>query len=75
MTAPASRRRVSGIRLHRSRSLDAQDTTHHQGIPTTTVPRTLLDIAVDAPDHHLERALAQAESLGFSTTSAAIRPA
>ena len=28
MTAPASRRRVAGIRLHRSRSLDAQDTTH-----------------------------------------------
>ena len=25
--------------------------------------RTLLDIAADAPDHHLERALAQAERL------------
>jgi Protein of unknown function (DUF559) len=63
ITAPASRRGVPGVRLHRSRSLDAQDTTTHQGIPTTTVPRTLLDIAAHVPDHHLERALAQAERL------------
>ena len=63
VTAPASRRRVPGIRLHRSRSLDAQDTTIHHGIPVTTVHRTLLDLAADAPDHHVERALAQAERL------------
>jgi hypothetical protein len=63
VTAPASRDGVPGIRLHRSRSLDAQDTTHHQGIPTTTVHRTLLDIAAQVPDHHLERALAQTERL------------
>jgi hypothetical protein len=63
VTAPASRRGVPGIRLHRSRSLDAQDTTTHQGIATTTVHRTLLDIAADVPEHHLERALAQAERL------------
>ena len=47
ITAPASRRGTPGIRLHRSRSLDAQDTTRHEGIPITTVARTLLDIAVD----------------------------
>jgi hypothetical protein len=63
VTAPASRHRVPGIRLHRSRSLDTQDTTRHEGIPVTTVHRTLLDIAGDAPEHHLERALAQAEKL------------
>jgi hypothetical protein len=63
VTAPASRDGVPGIRLHRSRSLDAQDTTNHQGIPVTTVHRTLLDIAADAPAHHLERAIAQAERL------------
>jgi predicted transcriptional regulator of viral defense system len=63
VTAPASRRGVPGIRLHRSRSLDAQDTTNHQGIPITTVHRTLLDIAAQVPDHHLERALAQTERL------------
>ena len=44
-------------------SLDAQDTTSHPGIPITTVHRTLLDIAAQVPDHHLERALAQAERL------------
>jgi hypothetical protein len=65
VTAPASRRKVPGIRLHRSRSLDAQDITHHDGIPVTTVHRTLLDLAADVPDHHLERALAQAEKLGL----------
>jgi Protein of unknown function (DUF559) len=63
VTAPASRKGVPGIRLHRSHSLDAQDTTNHQGIPTTTVHRTLLDIAAQVPEHHLERALAQAERL------------
>jgi very-short-patch-repair endonuclease len=63
VTAPASRRGVPGIRLQRSRSVDAQDTTDHQGIPATTVHRTLLDIAADVPEHHLERALAQAERL------------
>jgi hypothetical protein len=63
VTAPASRRGAPGIRLHRSRSLDARDTTTHQGIPVTTVHRTLLDIAAQVPDHHLERALAQAERL------------
>jgi uncharacterized protein DUF559 len=37
-----------GIRLHRSRSLDAQDTTRHDGIPVTSVSRTLLDLAATA---------------------------
>ena len=63
VTAPATRKGVPGIRLHRSHSLDAQDTTNHQGIPTTTLARTLLDIAAEVPQHHLERALAQAERL------------
>jgi very-short-patch-repair endonuclease len=63
VTAPASRTGVPGIRLHRSRSLDAQDTTNHQGIPTTTVHRTLLDIAAMARGGELERAVAQAERL------------
>ena len=63
VTAAASRRGVPGIRLHRSRSLDEKDTTNHQGIPVTTIHRTLLDIAAQVPEHHLERALAQAERL------------
>jgi hypothetical protein len=63
VTTPASRRGGPKIRLHRSRSLTACDTTRHQGIPITTVPRTLLDLAATIPAHRLERALAQAERL------------
>jgi hypothetical protein len=63
VTAPASRKGAPGIRLHRSHSLAAQDITQHQGIPTTTLARTVLDIAAQVPPHHLERALAQAERL------------
>jgi very-short-patch-repair endonuclease len=62
-TAPASRRGAPAIRLHRSRSLIARDTTTHQGIPITTIARTLLDLAATIKPHRLERALAQAERL------------
>jgi very-short-patch-repair endonuclease len=63
VTARRARHGTAGIRLHRSRSLIARDCTNHQGIPTTTVPRTLLDLAATLPAHRLERALAQAERL------------
>jgi very-short-patch-repair endonuclease len=63
VTAARGRRGAPGIRLHRSRSLDAQDTTTHQGIPITTVAKTMLDLAAALPAHRLERALAQAERL------------
>jgi Protein of unknown function (DUF559) len=63
VTAPVTRVGLPGIRLHRSRSLDARDTTHHEGIPITTVPRTLLDLAATVRSDRLERALAQAERL------------
>jgi hypothetical protein len=60
VTAPATRHGIPGIRLHRTRSLDAQDTTNHEGIPITTVHRTLLDLAASTRADQLERALAQA---------------
>ena len=63
VTTPRTRRSIPGIRLHRSRSLDAQDTTTHEGIPITTVARTLLDLAATSRSDRLERALAQAERL------------
>jgi hypothetical protein len=63
VTAPRSRAGVPGVRLHRSRSLDARDLTTHDGIPITTVARTLLDLAATVQPHRLERALAQAERL------------
>lgn len=63
VTAPRSRQGVPGIRLHTSRSLGAQDTTRHEGIPITTVHRTLLDLAATVRDDQLENALAQAMHL------------
>ena len=60
VTAPASRAGAPGIRLHRSRSLDARDATEHRGIPVTTVAKTLLDVAARARKSHLEHALGQA---------------
>jgi hypothetical protein len=51
------------IRLHRSRSLNARDTTTRQGIPITSVARTLLDLAATLRPDRLERALAQAQHL------------
>jgi very-short-patch-repair endonuclease len=63
VTAPRHRRSAGTIRLHRTRSLDAGDATTHQGIPITSVSRTLLDVAATLKPHRLERALAQAERL------------
>ncbi|MEA2320621.1 MAG: hypothetical protein QOD81_471 [Solirubrobacteraceae bacterium] len=52
-----------GLRIHRSRSLPANETTLHDGIPVTTLARTLLDLAAGLPRRQLERALEQAEIL------------
>jgi uncharacterized protein DUF559 len=60
VTAPAGRAGAPGIRLHRTRSLDAQDTSTHRDIPITTIAKTLLDVAASSPASHLEHALGQA---------------
>ena len=52
-----------GIRVHHARSLDARDTTTVEGIPTTTVARTLVDLAAVVPADHLVKALRRAEEL------------
>jgi hypothetical protein len=57
-------RRHAGIQVHRSIRLDpATDITVVDGIPVTTVARTLLDLAAVVPRRALERALDQAEIL------------
>ena len=58
------RRPAKGIAHHRTRSLPATDVTVVDGIPVTTVARTLLDLAAVARPRQLERALDQAEVLG-----------
>jgi hypothetical protein len=52
ITSPAmsgGRGGPSVVRLRRTRRLDGRDVTTLRGIPITTVPRTLLDVAADAP--------------------------
>ncbi len=50
-----------GICFHRTTVLDAQDITTVDGIPVTTVARTLVDLAGVAPRDHLARAVKEAE--------------
>ncbi len=51
-----------GIRVHRA-ELAADELTTHEGIPVTTVPRTLLDSAAELSDQELGWALNEAEVL------------
>lgn len=57
----SGRRRRKGVRVHRSSRLAANEVTRHQGIPVTTVARTLLDLADVLPDQALKRAIDEAE--------------
>jgi predicted transcriptional regulator of viral defense system len=55
-----TRAQRGGIRLHCSRRLDPEDVTERDGIRTTTVARTLVDLAAVVNDRQLEKALEQA---------------
>ena len=63
VTARRTREGAPGIRLHWSRSLLPRDKVTHEGMPVTSVARTLLDLAATVRVDRLERALAQAERL------------
>jgi len=60
---PTSAGRVGapGITLYRHATLRPQDLTLRYGIPVTTVPRTLLDLASVVNTQHLESAIRQAD--------------
>jgi hypothetical protein len=45
IVVPGHRRPRRGFKVHTCRNLVPKDTTVHQGIPITTVPRTLVDLA------------------------------
>jgi very-short-patch-repair endonuclease len=60
LAAPKGRRAPAGVTLHAS-ALRPTDATHHRNLPTTTVPRTLLDLATHYTRTALLRALAEAE--------------
>lgn len=61
----AGRRPQSGIRLHRSTTLTPGQCAVHEGIPVTTVARTLVDLADSRDRRTAERATDQAEVLGL----------
>lgn len=58
--------RLQGVRVHRVRTVRPDEVTTLDNIPITTVPRTLHDLAGIAEQRELERALAQALSLGLT---------
>lgn len=53
-------RRVPGVRTRRSRRIDGRDATLVRGIPVTTVPRTLVDLAATLSLDELARACDEA---------------
>lgn len=59
VTAPTERR-VKGLETHRCRRLDRRDVTVLRGIPVTTVPRTVVDIAPALTSQALSRACHEA---------------
>lgn len=67
VTLPNGNRRRTGIRVHRSRTLRSSERTHLDGVPVTTVPRTLLDLAAAAAARTVERALAEAFARGLTS--------
>jgi Transcriptional regulator, AbiEi antitoxin len=63
VTVPHGRHALPGVLVHQSRSLAPRDTIIHDGMPITSLARTLLDLAATVKRGQLERALAQAERL------------
>lgn len=62
VATPTQRRSRDGIVFHHS-NLRPDEVTEHDGIPVTTVPRTIFDLATVLRPRELERALNEAEVL------------
>jgi very-short-patch-repair endonuclease len=63
VTVPSRRGRANGILRHTSSLMPFDEVTEHDGIPVTTVPRTLLDLAAVLRPRDVERAINEAEVL------------
>jgi putative AbiEi antitoxin of type IV toxin-antitoxin system len=70
VTAPIRRRAKRRFRVHFSSILTAEDRGEGEGIPVTSVPRTLLDLAIRAQPHQLDRLLERAEELDLLDVAA-----
>lgn len=64
-------RRVQGVMTRRTRWIHPADATRWRGIPVTTVPRTLVDVAADLSRDDLARACHEA-GVRYGTTPAAV---
>jgi hypothetical protein len=62
LTVPGRRRSLPGVRIHHSRNLDV---AHRRGLPVTSVPRTLLDLAGAVSFRQLRRVVAEADYRGL----------
>lgn len=69
-TAPIRRRAKRSFRVHFSSILAAEDRGKRDGIPVTSVPRTLLDLAIRSRPEQLDRLLERAEELGLLDVAA-----
>jgi very-short-patch-repair endonuclease len=56
-----------GLRIHRVCSVDVLDVRLRNGLPLTAPARTLIDLAADASDDVLERAIVEARVLGLAS--------
>jgi hypothetical protein len=72
LTVPAVCREVSGVRIYRTRMLHPQDFTLVEGIPVTSVARTLLDLAAVLRPPDLEVVLDRAERSGLFDLTAVV---
>jgi predicted transcriptional regulator of viral defense system len=64
-SVPRHHRPPDGVVRHRARNIDEQDREIVDGIPVTSVARTLLDLAWKLRGDQLRRVLARAEDLGL----------
>jgi hypothetical protein len=67
----SGRRRRDGIRVHRCRSLTADQITERYRIPVTTPDRTIEDLHGNVPPHLVRRATRQAELAKYPLTARA----
>jgi hypothetical protein len=72
VTVPAVARVIEGVPVHRTRMLDPQDFTVLDGIPITSVARTLLDLAAVLRPPDLEVAIDRAERSGLFDLNAVV---
>jgi very-short-patch-repair endonuclease len=65
VTAPRGRKPRDGVVVHRSRALEEEDLALVEAVPTTSVARTLVDLADVLRPSSLEKAVNESELLGL----------